>query len=131
MNKIKQNIIIWGIFIILFLMPSMVKATEIIYDTLDTQQYKIIKIDDDLNIFGYEYTIYLNDSFYGKFQKGEEILIPDNTNVTIYSPSPIKTDLGTSFDLGKSFIIIAVMFILVFGIGIFILITFVNKLRRK
>ena len=101
-------------FLILFvLLAGSAEATTVIYDNLSTSQYKILKIDDATNfkyINDYPYVVYVDGALLGKFGKDDEIQIPDNSNVTIFIPSPIKTDLATSWDLGKS----------LFGVGFFV-----------
>lgn len=127
--KLKEMLLISGIIIILmFIFP--VKAETIIYDNITTSNYKILKIDDISNIkilneYGYE--VYINDYYIGNYKKDELIYIPDNSNITIFIPSPIKTDFNTSFDLFKNMWIIILGILFTFGVLIIFMIWIIKK----
>lgn len=114
---------------------SFVSAETIIYDNITIGQYKSIKINDVTNIKyvnEYNYDIYLNDSFYGTFAKGEIILIPDNVAFRIVPATEIKTSLNantfTSM-IGAGFY--SFMQYGVYIIIFFIVITWIFKRRRR
>ena len=115
------------------LTPTTVSATTIIQDTIATSQYRTITIDDDMNIayiMEYPYKVYVNDSYLGEFKKGESFEIPDGSNVTIYVPSPIKTDISKGIDLGSSLLYIAVLGLLTFGLVIYLIWRFIKRMRH-
>lgn len=97
------------IFLLTISLISNVKGdTTVVYDGSDT--FVTMKIDDTMNnVVEYKYEVYLNNTFIGYYSKGENIFIPDNTNVTIYIPSPIKTDVS---DIYHTFIIPTVFLVL-------------------
>jgi len=121
------------ILALLFLIQS-VSGETIIYDNLTTSQYKIIQLDDDLNIGylnEYTYDVYINNSFLGTYIKGEKIFVPDNSEVSIYIPkSNINTDIGTIWDSGRTSFYIALMYIISGFILIGLIIIGVRKLWK-
>lgn len=128
--KIKFLIII----VLLFLITNNASAETVIYDNISTSNYKVLKIDDITNfkyLNEYPYVIYIDGNLYGKFQKDEEIMIPDNSEVTIYVPSPIKSDLASSYDLGKSILGMGFFLFLGFGVLAAAAIIIIRKLWRK
>jgi len=115
-----------------FIFIQSVHAETIIYDNLTTSTYKIIKIDDDMNLkylTDYKYEVYVNGLFLGYYQKNELIFIPDNSNITIYVPAPIKTDFTSYFSIFKSYFIIGLSFIVCFGILILLLFWIYKKVK--
>ncbi|MDO9357272.1 MAG: hypothetical protein Q7T55_26480 [Solirubrobacteraceae bacterium] len=130
--KLKSILIIFSIIIVLML-SYPVKAETIIYDNITSSNYKILKIDDISNIkilneYGYE--VYINDYYIGNYKKDENIFIPDNSNITIFITSPIKTDFNTSFELFKNMWIIILGIVFTFGILIIFLIWIIKKSWR-
>jgi hypothetical protein len=120
--------------IMLFFLVNSVSAETVIYDNISTLNYKVIKIDDITNfkyVNEYPYVIYIDGNLYGKFTKDEEIAIPDNSEVVIYVPSPIKSDLASSYDLGKSILGMGFFLFLGFGILAAAAIIIVRKFWRK
>ena len=130
----KKILILIGILSILLLtFPQIVKSESIIYDNITTSQYKILKIKDDINIKyinDYEYTIFLDGNYYGKFKKDENILIPDNSNVVIHLNENIKYDVSNAYDIVKPSLIIIVGFFLSFGIFFIALYVLYKKFKR-
>ena len=119
---------------VLFVLVSSASAETVIYDNISTSNYKVIKIDDITNfkyVNEYPYVIYIDGNLYGKFTKDEEIAIPDNSEVVIYVPSPIKSDLASSYDLGKSILGMGFFLFLGFGILAAAAIIIVRKFWRK
>jgi len=120
------------ILIIVSILSAQASAETIIYDNITTSQYKIIVIEDDINIGTineYKYDVYINNSFYGTFNEGERIMYPSGANVSIFIPkSNINTDIGDVWDTGKTQFYIALMYVLT-GLIIFsIIIYFVKKI---
>ena len=122
------------VIILLFCSFFPAAGETIIYENITTSQYKIITIDDDLNIQlinDYSYDVYLNNSFLGSYKKGEKIYIPDNMTVSIYIPdSNIDTDIGNIWDAGKVNFYIAIMYIGSGLVAIVIILYFIRKIRR-
>ena len=122
------------IVVLLFFLVSNASAETVIYDNISTSNYKVLKIDDITNfkyLNEYPYVIYIDGNLYGKFQKDEEIMIPDNSEVTIYVPSPVKSDLASSYDLGKSILGMGFFLFLGFGVLAAAAIIIIRKLWRK
>ena len=122
------------IIVTLLFLINIASAETVIYDNISTSNYKVLKIDDITNfkyLNEYPYVIYIDGNLYGKFQKDEEIMIPDNSEVTIYVPSPVKSDLASSYDLGKSILGMGLFLFLGFGILAAAAIIIVRKLWRK
>lgn len=139
MKKIKYNLndttilyLFLLIFIFLFTI-NIVNAETIIYDNITSSNLKTIKIQDDLNyplINEYSYQVYVNDSFIGNYKRDELIFIPDNSNINIFVPSTIKTNINEMWDIGKTQFLIAFMWIItIFAIILFIIILY-NKVKR-
>ena len=85
--------------IILAVFGGIASAETIIYDTITPSNYKILQIDDVTNIKyvdEYKYSVYLNGSFLGEYEKGDKIQITDNSNVTIVIPANIKHQLNSN-----------------------------------
>jgi len=85
--------------IILAVFGGIASAETIIYDTITPSNYKILQIDDVTNIKyvdEYKYSVYLNGSFLGEYEKGDKIQIADNSNVTIVIPANIKHQLNSN-----------------------------------
>ena len=126
----KRLIFILGL---LFLLQP-VSGETIIYDNLTTSQYKVVMLDDDLNIGylnEYTYDVYVNNSFLGTYVKGEKIFIPDNSEVSIHIPtSNINTDISTIWDSGRTSFYIALMYIVSGFILIGLIIIGVRKLWK-
>jgi hypothetical protein len=119
--------------IILMLCIGVANAEIIIYDNITTSNLKILKIDDIGNIKylnEYPYEIYINDSYYGSFQKNENILIPDNSRILIYASPQIKTDLNSAYDVGKVYLTLGIMYFIGFGILILLLVVGFKKIWR-
>jgi hypothetical protein len=113
------------IFFILLLSINNVSSESIIYDNLTVSNYKIIQITDDMNykiISDYKYDVYIDNSYLGSYKKDEKIFIPDNSNITIYIPSPINTDITNYWSIVKSNGIIIISFLFTFVIVLFILV---------
>lgn len=125
------------IFLIIFLIFSIniVSCETIIYDNLTTSNYKILKINDDLNIKyinEYEYEIYINGFLYDEIRKNEILYIPDNSNIVIKIPDTIKTDLTNPYiDFVKPILTIILSFLFTFIIVIIILYIVYKKVIRK
>lgn len=129
-------IISFIIFILVFLVFFVrgASAETVIYDNISTSNYNVLKIDDITNfkyLNEYPYVIYIDGKLYGKFTKDEEIMIPDNSDVVIYVPSPIKSDLASSYDLGKSILGMGFFLFLGFGILTAAVIIIVRKLWNR
>lgn len=94
MNKL---ISIFVFFLIFF--SATASAEYIIYDNITIGQYKSIVIKDITNmkyLNSYDYDIYLNDSFYGTYQKNELILVPDGVSIRIIPTNEVKTSLSSN-----------------------------------
>ncbi len=132
MNK-KNILILVGILSILFL-SFPIKAEIVIYDNITTSNFKVLKIDDIANINyinEYPYEIYLNNSYYGTFKKNENIFIPDNVDVKIIISDSIKTDFSQSYDVGKVYLTLGIMYFIGFGIIVVLIIVGIRKLWRR
>jgi len=128
MNKILITLLIFTLFFI-----NNVSGETIIYDNLTTSNYKVIIINDDLNykiLTDYKYDVYLNDSFLGSYAKDEKIFVPDNSNITIYIPSPIKTDFNDYWSIVKSNGIIIISIVITFVIILAIVVKVYKGLTR-
>lgn len=122
------------ILLISLFFVNTVSATNIIYDNITTSQYKTIKISDDFNIKylnEYKYEVYINSNFAGYYLKDELIFIPDNSNVIIYIPAPVKTDFSNTWEMTKSMLINLIGFIMAFIFIIVIIIIFYKKIFRR
>lgn len=132
---IKRNCLLGFIICLLILLPNIVKAENVIYDNITSSNYKIIKIEDNLNINyinEYQYEVYLNNFFFGYFKKDELIYIPDNSNITIIIPSPIKTSTDNIWNLSiKPQLFTMIGFILSWGLLIVILCYGIYRVQRK
>ena len=131
--KLKYIFGIFCLLIILFL-SYPVKAETIIYDTIATSNYKVFRISDDVNIKyinEYDYEVYLNDSYLGNYKKDEIFFIPDSSNITIYIPKGIKTDLSSIPDIVKPSLFIIIGFFFAFGIFILIIVWIILKIWRR
>jgi hypothetical protein len=73
-------------------------------------------------ISDYKYDVYIDNSYLGSYKKDEKIFIPDNSNITIYIPSPINTDITNYWSIVKSNGIIIISFLFTFVIVLFILV---------
>lgn len=130
---VKMKIAIILLIIFALFMPA--SAETIIYDNITIGQYKSIKINDITNlkyVNEYKYDIYLNDSFYGTFSKGEVILVPDNVFLRIVPATEIKTSLNANSFTS----IIGAGFYSFMQYGVYIIIAFfiimwILKRRRK
>jgi len=132
-GELMKHLSLLIILLLLFGITPTVNAEVIIYDNLTTTPYKTFTLDDDMNIayiMEYGYKVYINDQYLGEFKKGQSFEYPDNSNITIYVPSPIKTDLNKGIDLGSSLLYIAVLGLLSFGIIIYLIYRFIRKFRR-
>ena len=126
---------ILSIFLLFIISISIVSAETIIYDIPSTSNLKVLKIDDISNIKylnEYPYEVYINGSFYGVFQKDENILIPDGSQILIYASPQIKTDFNSAYDVGKVYLTLGVMYFVGFGILILLIVMGLKKifLRR-
>ena len=95
--KMKKFLFILLSFLIFF--SAIASAEYTIYDNITIGQYKSITIKDVTNIKyvnSYAYDVYLNDSFYGTYQKNELILIPDNVSIRILPTNEVKNSLSAS-----------------------------------
>lgn len=138
MKKIKyyfNNLTISGIILILisiFLFMSSANG-EPFNDNITYSQNKTIKIQDDLNfplINEYSYQVYVNNSFIGNYKRDEIIFVPDNSTINIYVPSPIKTNFIETWDIAKTQLLIAFMWIItIFAIIILIIILYKKAMR--
>ena len=81
--------------------------------------------------YDYPYEIYLNDSFYGMFKKDDNIFIPDNSNVTIFISQTINSDITKSYDVGKTFLTLGIMYFLGFFIVIVLIVVGIRKIWRR
>lgn len=124
------------LFLVLLLSIASVQpisAETVFYDNLTTTPYKTYTIDDDMNIkyiSEYGYKVYINSQYLGEFKKGESFEYPDNSNITIHAPSPVKTDLNKGIDLGTSLLYIAVLGFLAVGIVIYLIWLLIKRMRR-
>jgi len=87
------------ILIYILLCAQIVAANTIIYDPITPNQYKSVTIDDISNINyldSYKYKIFINDTYYGEYAKGEQIIIPDNSSIKIIIPANIKQTLSAN-----------------------------------
>jgi len=112
------------LFIFIILSINIVSCETIIYDNLTSSNFKLIKIDDTMNlpIIEYKYEVYIDNQFLGYYSKNENIFFPDNSNITIFIPSPIKTDVTDiyhSYVLPNLYLILGVALsggvVLIFG----------------
>jgi len=119
--------------ILLAVFGGIASAETIIYDTITLSNYKILQIDDLTNIKyvdEYKYSVYLNGSFLGEYEKGDKIQITDNPNVTIIIPANIKHQLNSNAFAA----IIGVGFYSFMQYGVYIviiMISLVYLIRRK
>ena len=114
------------LFLILIMLVNIVSAETIIYDNITTSNYKVIKIGvDNLNIQNineYSYEVYLNGTLLGYYKKGENVFIPDTSNISIWIPTPIKTNIDDSYNTIVKPVMITVLGF-IFTYGLFFLIT--------
>lgn len=143
-NKKLLNIyklFIVGLFIILFLSFIIpVKSETIIYDNFTTSNFKFITLDDNINnlpiVGDYKYKVILNGNFLGYYGKDEDIFYPENSNIIIYVPSPIKTSTDNVYDTSiRPILFTAVGFLITYGLTIIIIIAILGyigyQLYRK
>lgn len=111
-----------------------IPTQTIVYQNVtNANNLKSIQVTDDLNLkylTEYNYTIFLNGTYWKEVQKGETILVPDNSTITIYVPAPISTELSEASTLGKTYLAIAVMYLLVFTAAFVIVIYVLRKIWR-
>lgn len=122
------------LLLVLITLIPIVSSETVIYDNITQSNYKTITINDDLNyklITDYKYDVYVNESYIGSYKKDDKIFIPDNSNITIYVPAPISLDYSSAWDLGKTYFAIAIMLIFSLGIGIFFILYFLRKIKRR
>jgi hypothetical protein len=131
--KLKNNIIVI-LILLLFFSINIVSCETVIYSNLTTSNYKVIIIDDDLNykfLTDYKYDVYIDNSFLGSYAKDEKIFIPDNSNITIYIPSPVKTDFNDYWSIVKSNGIIIISIVITFVILLAIIVKVYKGLTRR
>lgn len=137
MNKKIQIII--GLFLILLAFSIPVKAENIIYDNITSSNYKYLMLDE-INYFGllsdYKYDVLLNGSFIGSYEINEKIFIPDNSNITVVIPSPIKTTTDDIWNTSiKPQLFTFIGFLLSWGFGLIIVFSVIGyviyRLDRK
>jgi|SRR3972149_601236 len=110
------------IFFVVFI--TNVNAETIIYDDITTSNFKLLKIDDIANIKHineYNYDVLINNSFYGTFGINDNIFIPDNSSIQIYIKETINTDIKDSYDVGKVYLTLGIMYFIGFAIIIIII----------
>ena len=115
-------------YLLILLCTNGAWAQTIVYDNITPSNMKTIRITDDINIEflnEYSYDIYINDSYIGSYKKDELILIPDNSNISIFIPKKFDTNLNNQYSIFKTYsgIILITLsgFIIVIIIGIIIL----------
>jgi hypothetical protein len=129
----KQFLIIISLIAILFI-SIPVKAENIIYDTLTTSNYKTFRINDDINykvLNEYSYDVYINDSYLGTYKKDDLIYYPDNSNISIYLPKGIQTDIKSVNEFVMPSIVIIISFLFGFGILIIVVLWVISKIWRR
>lgn len=78
-----------------------------------TAIYKTLKISSDLCVKylnDCKHEVYVNGLFSGYFREGDVLQVPDGSDVVIGLDDPINTNLELSYDNGKSFFTIALMY---------------------
>jgi hypothetical protein len=119
------------IFFIFFI--NLANAETIIYDNISTSNYKLLKIDDLTNIKyinEYPYEVYINNSYLGSFKKDENIFVPDNSSITIFLPQTINIDITKSYDVGKVYLTLGIMYFLGFFIVIVLIVVAIKKIWK-
>lgn len=132
-TKYYLNNTILYIVLLFFISINSVSGETIIYDNLTTSTYKVIIINDDLNykiLTDYKYDVYIDNAYLGSYAKDEKIFVPDNSNITIYIPSPIKTDFNDYWSLVKSNGIIIISIVITFVIILAIILKVYKGLTR-
>ena len=130
MNK---KYLLLSLLSLLFIINNVLGET-VIYDNITSYQYKVIKIDDIMNIpiFDYKYEVYIDNQFIGYYSKNENIFVPNNSDVLIYIPSPIKTDITDiyhSYVLPNLYLIVG--FLLTFGLVCIIIFYIIYRVWRN
>jgi len=92
---------------------------------------KSIKISDFIN-YNYNYTIFLNGTYWKELKKDDILLIPDDSSILIYIPSPIKTSTDNIWNLSiKPMLFTMIGFILSWGILIILVCYSLYLIQRK
>ena len=121
------------LIIALVLLLTVPTGADVFYDNITQSNYKTIIINDDLNykyLNEYKYDVYINGFYQGSYKIDEKIFIPDNSNITVYVPSPVKTDIGNTTELIKRYGIIIISVLLTFVIILAIIVKIYKQIRR-
>lgn len=128
MNKKFQIFI--GIFLILLSLSSFVRGEIVIYDNITSSNYKYITLEEFNSMFlieNYKYEVLLNGFFIGYYSKNDKIFVPDNSNITVIIPSPIKTSTDDIWNISiKPQLFTFIGFLLSWGFGLLITISLVG-----
>lgn len=96
--------------------------------------FKSIIISDLTNIKylnQYNYSIFINDTYYKDIQLNEILLYPDNENITIYIKNNINTNIDDTYNIGKIYLTLGIMYFLGFGILILIIVIIGRKIIKR
>lgn len=126
-----KNKLIFLIFLIFFSINN-VSSETLIYDNISSSNYKTIQITDDMNniITDYKYDVYLDNSLLGRYAKNELIFIPNNSNITIYVPNTVNSNLDDNYSTMKTligYIVIFSPYIIFSIVGILVLRFLIKK----
>lgn len=102
--------------------------------TIEGNSLKAIIINDDINIdyiTDYNYSVFINGIYWKDIRKDELLLVPDNVDILIYVPSPIKTDFSQAYNVTKPMFIIVTGILITFSIFIIFIVILYNKLIKK
>ncbi len=91
---------------------------------------KTFTIRDDINIQyvnSHNYSVFFNESYAGEYPPNIPFFYPNNSKVHIDSIESLNTNYGDSYQIGKVFLYVAVMYLL----GAFFVIGLIYILYRK
>lgn len=137
MNKKELLILIFLLsltFTLFLLLANSSKAEIIIYDNITPSNFKYITLEE-FSIYlidDYKYEVLLNGYFIGYYAKNEKIFIPDNSNITIIIPSPIKTSTDDIWNTSiKPQLFTFIGFLLSWGFGLLIIIFLIGYIGYR
>lgn len=102
--------------------------------SINGNSLKSIIIKDDINIdylTDYNYSVFINNVYWKDVSKDEILLIPDDVDILIYVPSPIKTEFSQAYSMSKTSLMILGGILISFSIIIAIAILLFNRIRGK
>ena len=108
--RISLYIICLVILSLILVHPAV--SENVIYDNITTSQYKTLQVTSDLCLTDCEFTVYIDGFLMGNVHNNEVFQVPNNSDVRVTLYDPINTNLESSWDLGKTYFGIALMWLI-------------------